>query len=167
MCNVFSLFLPSFFHVLTNNFFFFCKFLPFYFWNFGEPTVYRILCVEFPPPKFNAFQVFYRKMNAFGFCESCLFSSNIIDLPSFFYKTVPVYHEINADWTLERMFVFRRREKKESTVEGKIVCSIGILKNHIIILLVQVKIERFWSQKVPFRSQQTVRGFISRPSHGK
>ena len=85
----------TFFPVLRNNFFF-CKFLPFYFWNFGEPTVYRILCVEFLPPKFNAFQVFYRKMNAFGFCESCLFSSNIIDLPSFFYKTVPVYHEINA-----------------------------------------------------------------------
>ena len=32
---------------------------------------------------------------------------------------------------------------KKSTVVGKIVCSIGILKNHIIILLVQVKIERF------------------------
>ena len=75
----------TFFPVLRNNFFFFFKFLPFYFWDFGEPTVYRILCVEFPPPKFNAFQVFYRKMNAFGFCESCLFSSNIIDLPSFFF----------------------------------------------------------------------------------
>ena len=88
MCNVFSIFFPSFFHVLRNIYiFFFYKFLPFCFWNFGKPTVYRILCVEFPPPKkIQCVSGFLSQNECVWIFESCLFSSNIIDLPSFFIK---------------------------------------------------------------------------------
>ena len=81
--NVFSLFCQSFFHVLRNNFFFGANsFL------FTSGVLVNQLFREFSedPKKINAFQVFYRKMNAFGFSKVAFFHQTLLIYHHFFIK---------------------------------------------------------------------------------